>query len=51
MKHAKANHMKKKKKNKVIAHLEGDIKDFNKEANEDRKLIKELKKSKKKKKK
>lgn len=34
-------------KKKVIAHLKGDIKDFKKEASEDRKLIKALKHEKK----
>ena len=32
-----------KKIKKVIKHLKGDIKTFNKEASEDKKLIKELK--------
>jgi len=43
--------MKKKNSKKVIKHLKGDIKTFNKEAEEDRELIKELKKKNKSKKK
>ena len=39
------------KTKKVIKHLKDDIKTFNKEAEEDKELIKDLKKKKKKKKK
>ncbi len=51
MKHVKVKRMKKKKNNKVIEHLKGDIKNFQHEAEEDRSLIKSLTKKKKKKKK